>query len=85
MTMTIIDNDIAYPPTCLDSNTACSGKVEYRTPLSGTGIPYPRCDHHWDKRLKIQEEINQRYAPFSDVPPEGFDPTYAGERWDEEY
>jgi hypothetical protein len=83
--MTTIDTDIVYPPTCLDSSDECSGKVEYRTSLSGTGIPYPRCDHHWSTRLKVQERINQDYAPFSDVPPSGFDPTYAGERWNEEY
>ncbi|MFE9833972.1 hypothetical protein ACFYP4_02315 [Streptomyces sp. NPDC005551] len=71
---------------CLDApQSTCTGSVEYREPLSGTGRSFPRCDGHWDARLKKQEEINARYAPFSDVPPAGFDPTYAGERWDDEY
>jgi hypothetical protein len=73
---------------CLDHhNTAdpCAGAVEYRHPLSGTGRSFPRCDHHWDKRLQKQQEINERYAPDSDVPPSGFDPYFAGERWEEDY
>jgi hypothetical protein len=71
---------------CLEDNTgACSGPVEFRDPLSGTGKSFPRCAVHWSARLKKQEEIVARYAPFSDVPPSGFDPTYAGERWDEDY
>ncbi|MFE2101589.1 hypothetical protein [Streptomyces sp. NPDC059468] len=70
---------------CLESRTEeCSGAVEYRAPLSGTGRSFPRCDAHWAKRLEKQKEIAERYAPSSDVPPRGFDPTYAGERWDEE-
>jgi hypothetical protein len=67
--------------TCLDASDACSGDVEYRTPLSGTGRAFPRCQAHWDRRLIIQDRITQRYAPNSAVPPEGFDPTYAGEEW----
>jgi hypothetical protein len=71
---------------CLEDNTgACSGPVEFRDPLSGTGKSFPRCAVHWSARLEKQEEIVARYAPFSDVPPTGFDPTYAGERWDEDY
>jgi hypothetical protein len=71
---------------CLEDNTVeCSGPVEYRDPLSGTGKSFPRCASHWAKRLEKQEEIVRKYAPFSDVPPAGFDPTYAGERWDDEY
>lgn len=59
--------------------------MEYRESLSGTGTPIPRCDRHWSERLDIQEGINRRYAPSSDVPPRGFDPSYAGECWDEDY
>jgi hypothetical protein len=73
-------------PKCLEDHTGeCSGPVEYRDPLSGTGQSFPRCATHWTARLKKQEEIVRKYAPFSDVPPAGFDPTYAGERWDENY
>lgn len=59
--------------------------MEYRESLSGTGTPIPRCDRHWSERLDIQAGINRRYAPSSDVPPRGFDPSYAGECWDEDY
>jgi hypothetical protein len=38
-------------------------------------------------RLEIQEGINQRYGhPDSDAgAPSDFDPSYAGERWDDDY
>lgn len=71
---------------CLDRHDEqCGGVVERRSPLSGTGKSFPRCDVHWKKRLTKQQEITRKYAPASDVPPAGFDPAYAGERWDEEY
>lgn len=70
---------------CLDNHLGdCSGGVEYRFPLSATGRSFPRCDKHWSDRLDIQEGINRRY-PDSPFPPADFDPTYAGESWDEEY
>ena len=67
-----------------DSPEECRGDVEYRYPLSGTGRSFPRCDRHWGKRLAQQERINDRY-PDSPIPPAGFDPSYAGERWDSDY
>ena len=76
------------PLKCLDDydqGAECTGPTEMRYPLSGTGKSFPRCDGHWEKRLAKQQQIVERYAPFSDVPPAGFDPTYAGERWDEDY
>ncbi len=71
---------------CLDDRQdgSCEGTIELRMPLSSTGKPFPRCDHHWDLRLKENERIERLYAPNSDVPPPGFDPTYAGERWEED-
>lgn len=72
-------------PQCMDSYLGdCSGQVEYRMALSGTGISYPRCEHHWLERLERQAEIDRRY-PDSPIPPADFDPTYAGERWDDDY
>ena len=73
-------------PECLDSHheDGCEGEVEYRFPLSGTGKSFPRCDKHWGQRLDKQAKINERY-PDSSMPPSDFDPTYAGERWDDEY
>ncbi|MGW0626162.1 hypothetical protein [Streptomyces sp. NPDC002758] len=70
---------------CLEDHTGqCSGPVEFREPLSGTGQSFPRCAAHWSKRLEKQEEIRSRY-PDSSSAPDWFDPTYAGERWDEDY
>ena len=71
--------------TCLDhgSRTTCAGPVEFRTPLSGTGRAFPRCEAHWDERLDRQEQINRDY-PDSPCPPAWFDPTAAGESWEED-
>jgi hypothetical protein len=67
-------------PTCLDAHDdgSCSGNVEYRTPLSSTGRSFPRCDKHWQQRLKTQAGINRRYPQTQ---PSDFDPAYAGESW----
>ncbi len=69
---------------CIDRGRGdCSTKIEYRHALSGTGVSFPRCDNHWEVRLHEQEKINDRY-PDSPIAPSDFDPTYAGERWDDE-
>jgi hypothetical protein len=68
---------------CLDSGPDCSGTVEYRTPLSATGVSFPRCEHHWGQRLDTQAGIDRRY-PDSPFPPSDFDPSYAGESWDDD-
>ena len=60
----------------------CSGAVEYRFALSGTGKSFPRCDKHWAERLRKQDEINRRYPRYA---PSDFDPGYAGEYWDDDY
>ena len=68
---------------CLDDHLgSCTGRIEYRYPLSPSGHSRPRCDHHWDMRLEAQAKIDRRYPPH---PPADFDPSYAGENWDEEY
>lgn len=66
---------------CLDDygDGTCSGAVEFRMPLSGTGRSFPRCDGHWEARLETQATINQRYGGV--CPPSDFDPAYAGESW----
>ena len=70
---------------CLDApRGGCAGEVEYRMPLSGTGVPFIRCDHHWELRLDEQEKINQEH-PDSPCAPAWFDEALAGERWDDEY
>lgn len=70
------------PLECLDGPEDCAGAVEYRYPLSGTGRSFVRCDAHWDKRLAVQEGIDRRYPSHQ---PSDFDPSYAGESWDEDY
>ncbi len=68
---------------CLDKcpEAQCTGKVELRESLSGTGAPIPRCDGHWAKRLELQRSIEKRYPVHQ---PADFDESYAGERWDED-
>ena len=72
--------------SCLDDwgDGTCEGQVEYRMPLSGTGIPYPRCDGHWHKRLEEDQRIEATYGPNSDSPPDWYDPYDAGEYWGED-
>lgn len=72
---------------CLDAPRGeCAGTVELREEQRGADSwkAFPRCETHWELRLVEIERINRLYAPFSDVPPDGFDPDYAGERWKEE-
>lgn len=45
---------------CLNYGDDCDGPVEYRMPLSSTGKSFPRCEHHWDERLRDQQEINRK-------------------------
>ena len=84
-------DDPWYEPdlACLDGHwdDPCVGTVEYRYALSATGKSFPRCDKHWDERLDAQEGINRRYGhPDSNCgAPSDFDPSYAGEYWDEDY
>lgn len=69
---------------CLDDygEGTCSGPVEYRMALSATGRSFPRCEKHWAERLEEQDRINARYPQHA---PSDFDPSYAGERWEEDY
>lgn len=67
---------------CLEKGPMCSGKVEYRMPLTATGKSFPRCALHWSQRLRVQEDIQERY-PDSPAAPAWFDPAIAGESWDE--
>jgi hypothetical protein len=60
----------------------CRGTVEYRSVPGGNA--YPRCVAHFDARLRQYENSIERYAN-SDVAPSWFDPTIAGERWDDDY
>ncbi|AEK07141.1 hypothetical protein JOEDIRT_122 [Mycobacterium phage JoeDirt] len=72
---------------CLEGPEGCAGDVFMYEALSGSGERYPRCERHyaeyyarvWPK----MEETRKRY-PDTDTPPDWFDPTYAGERWNED-
>jgi hypothetical protein len=66
---------------CLQAGDDCAGPVELRMSLSETGIPHPRCDHHWSKRLDLEAELNERYPVH---PPSDWSPLDAGEAWSEE-
>lgn len=43
---------------------------------------YPRCAYHVEQRART-EEIARQYD--SDCVPSWFDPSYAGERWEDDY
>jgi len=69
---------------CLDDHRGgCSGEVLLRPSLTGTGMAIPRCEAHWIKRLEKDEEDRAIY-PDSPIPPAWFDPTAAGERWEDD-
>lgn len=70
-------------PTCLDEHgkTPCSGAVEYRPSLTGTGMAIPRCEAHWIARLDEQDRINEKYPVHA---PPDFDYLDAGEYWSED-
>lgn len=63
--------------------TPCEGPVEQRWSRSGYTSTF-RCEGHEMAHQDVLDGIAQRY-PDSDVAPSWFDPTYAGERWDEDY
>ncbi len=80
---------MSEPLRCLDDRgergDECGGKIEYRYALSASRVSFARCDNHWEARLHEQEKINERYPdPDSPIPPSDFDPSYAGERWNED-
>jgi hypothetical protein len=74
----------ASDPRCLNENAECDGPVEFHT--TGDSLrAWPRCTFHQEKRWAQYDNPNslERYAN-SDVPPPGFDPSYAGERWEDD-
>jgi len=69
---------------CLDAGAGrlgCSGPVEYRMPLSGTGRSFPRCERHWEQRLVFQERLDRRYPVGA---PADWSPLDVGEAWGED-
>jgi hypothetical protein len=85
MKVTFDDEPPPAAEDCLDFHPeTCAGAVEYRMALSGTGVPYPRCDKHWSDRLDTEQRLRRDY-PDSPCPPSWFDASYAGEHWDSDY
>lgn len=75
---------IIIPLDCLEGPDGCEGPVEMRWPGYGHRS-WPRCEHHGAARVQREQGAVARYGnPDSPCPPRGFDPSYAGERWDDE-
>lgn len=76
-------------PECLDRplpgghGSPCAGPVEFHSIDPGRLSAFPRCERHWSARLDRRENSIERYEN-SDVPPDWFDPTACGERWDDD-
>lgn len=65
---------------CLDCHT--DKDVEFRiTPDRTDGKPFPRCTPCFERRLSESERIMELTSP---IPAAWFDPSYAGESWDED-
>lgn len=67
---------------CMDGPEGCAGPVEMRTtPDREDFAHFPRCEAHFERRLLESEKVLELLSP---TPPAWFDPSYAGEHWDEE-
>jgi hypothetical protein len=66
---------------CLQKGDSCQGKVAYRDVGRPDGKVFPRCEAHFNKRLASEQRNRELESPH---PPSWFDPSYAGESWDEE-
>lgn len=66
---------------CLDRDADCGGPVNYHAVPGGNA--FLRCEKHWQERLDRWENSIEREA-LSPLAPSWFDPSYAGERWEED-
>ncbi len=64
---------------CVNWPDECEGPVELRMALSGSGIPFARCDKHWDRRLKLEQRLRADYPDTSAALDAWFDSANAGE------
>lgn len=70
--------------TCLDSyEDDCEGPVEFHWNGDPGFKSWPRCVKHQALRVERRENSMEKYANCSTAP-EWFDPSYAGESWDED-
>lgn len=68
---------------CLDyGRDECRGPVHYHSLDPGIRPAFPRCSRHWGRRLAEDERHRSDY-PDSPIPPAWFDPSIAGETWDD--
>lgn len=73
---------------CLDGPEGCEGEVFERLTRSGSGMRFPRCEKHYAEyavEMDAKHAETRRRYPDTDCPPSWFDPSYAGERWDDDY
>jgi hypothetical protein len=75
-----VDEERLFLEPCLNAGPDCDGAVAYRMALSGTGQSFARCDKHWNDRLDQQAAS----IPDTATPPSWFDPSAAGESWDDD-
>ena len=72
---------------CLDSDEGgCEGETFERPSLSGSDMAFPRCEKHYQEyadRIAPKIAATRRRYPDSSTPPEWFDESCAGERWDD--
>jgi hypothetical protein len=67
---------------CIDGPEGCSGPVEmHTTPDRRDGKSFARCEAHFERRMA---SVERNLELTSDTPPAWFDPSYAGEQWDED-
>lgn len=62
----------------------CEGDVEWRMNPHTWKSWGAMCGKHYEGRLGLEDDTNRRYGIHSDVAPEGFDESYAGERWEDD-
>ena len=79
------DADLHPRGQCMDErdDSPCQGPVAYHSVDPGRATAVERCAKHWADRLDRMSNSVERYAN-SDLAPSWFDPSFAGERWDDE-
>lgn len=83
----IDEDEMAAGRECLDrhdSRHTCRGPVTGRPSNAGTGTIIYRCDAGHEVSAAFARRVRSDY-PDSSTAPDWFDPTYAGERWDDDY
>ena len=70
---------------CIDADRGpCAGEVFDRPSLSGSGMRFACCEHHYIQYAERTQKIigiNRRYPTCA---PADFDPAFAGEVWSQD-